>query len=279
MAFPTKHVGVKGLVGIGGGSSGVKQGLFDVDTNENGPVGARLFDQHDGSEYVYAYFKGAVGPGKLVAMDASEAIQTSVDAAFTDSAGSAKDDYAVGDTLVYFRNGAITSDDVENEWAGGYLLVTDAAGEGHMHKIQSHEAGSATTANVVGLRLFDPGLLAALDSESSGEIIGHPYVNLAINDQNVDNVVRGVTLVDVAAGEYSWIKKKGPAIVLYDGTAGTAGLGTLGQVSDSVNGAVQPFGAGAVNSEDDHGYADAAIVGEFMDVPASTEYCSFNLNI
>lgn len=276
MAVPTNW-GANGFVGIGGGTSGVRQGLYEVSTTEKGPIGSVLVG-NDGSEYVYSYFAGACGPGKLAAMDASVAIQTSFDAAFVDSAGSAKDTYAVGDTLIYVKTSDITSDDVENVWAGGYLMITDAGGEGVKYRIRSHEAGSATTTNVMGLELYD-GLNVALASEASACIIGHPYNNLTIANNGTDDIVRGVTLVDVAAGEYAWVQTKGTALVLADESAGTIAAGTIAQLSDGVNGAAQPFGGGATNSEDDHSYSTEPVVGTFLTAAVDTEYVAIDLQI
>ena len=278
MAVPT-NFGGNGLQGLGGASSGVAQGIRDVSTTEQGPIGATLIDASDGSVYRYAYFKGAVGPGKLAAMDASAAIQTSFDAAFVDSAGSAKDDYAVGDTLIYVKSSDITSDDVENIWAGGYLYVTDAAGEGHKYKIRSHEAGAATTANVMGIEIFD-GLTIALDSESSAAITGHPYNNLAIANAGTDDPLRGVTLVDVAAAEYAWVQTWGPGIVLADESAGTIAAGTIAVLSDGVDGAAAPMGQGSPNSEENlTDLVTEPQCGEFVMAAVNGEYVPLDIKI
>ncbi len=280
MAVPT-NFGANGLTGYGGVSDGVTQGLYDVSTNEQGAIGSVRFDPSDGSEYVYSYFSGACGPGKIAAMDASEAIQTSFDAAFVDSAGAAKDTYAVGDTLIYVKTTDITSDDLINEWAGGYLIITDAGGEGHKYKIQSHEAGSKTTANVMGIVIHDPGLAVALVSEGSCSIIGHPYNNLVIANNGTDDVIKGVTLVDVAAGEYAWIQRKGHGVVLADESAGTIAGGTIAVLSDGVNGAAEPLQIAAINSEDDFSLLNFAepLVGKFLTVAVDTEYVLIDIQI
>jgi len=280
MAVPT-NFGANGLTGPGGGTSGVRQGLYSVSTIENGPIGAQLFDTSDGSEYVYAYFAGACGPGKVCAIDASVSVQTSFDAAFVDSAGAAKDDYAVGDTLIYLQSSDITSDDLVNTFAGGLLVVTDAGGEGHKYKIRSHKAGGTTETNTIGLELHAPGLALAIASEASASIIGHPYNHLTIANNGTDDLVRGVTLVDVAAGEYAWIQKKGPGVVLADETVGTIAAGTIGVLSDGVNGAAEPLNIAAINSEDDTALLNFAepLIGIFQTVAVDTEYVNIMLNI
>jgi hypothetical protein len=281
MAVPT-NFGANGLTGPGGGTSGVKgQGLYDVDTVENGPIGAQLFDTSDGSEYVYAYFAGACGPGLIAAIDSSVSIQTSFNAAFVDSGGTAKDTYAAGDTLIFLQSSDITSDDLVNTFAGGNLLITDDTGEGHKYKIRSHKAGGTTETNTIGLEIYAPGLEIAIVSEASASIVGHPYNHLTVANNGTDDVIRGVTLVDVAAGEYAWIQKKGPGIVLADESAGTIAAGTIAVLSDSVNGAAEPLNTAAVNSEADTPALNFAEpqVGKFMTVAVDTEYVPIILNI
>jgi len=274
MAVPTNFP--RGLTG----DSGVKQGLYEVSTVEQGPIGSVLRNTYDGSEYVYAYFAGACGPGKIAAMDASVSIQTSFDGAFVDSGGSAKDTYAAGDKLIYVKNSTITSDDVKNVWAGGYLMITDAGGEGHKYFILGHEAGGDTQTNTVGLNI-EPGLAIALVSEGSAMIVGHPYNNLAIANNGTDDVVRGITLVDVAAEEYAWVQRRGPGVVLADETAGTVAAGTIAVLSDGVNGAAEPLNIAAINSEDDFSLLNFAepVIGTFLTVAVDTEYVAIDIKI
>jgi hypothetical protein len=279
MAFPT-NFSANGLTGVGGVSAGVTQGLYEVSTVEQGAIGSVLIDTSDGSEYVYAYFNGACTVGRLAAMDASAAIQTSFDAAFTNSAGAAKDDYAVGDTLIFVQSSDITSDDVANQWAGGYLFITDAAGEGHKYKIASHAAGGTTETNTVGLNLFPPGLALALDSESSAAMIGHAYNNLAIANAGTDDPLRGVTMVDVAAGEYAWVQRKGMALIEADEATGTIAAGSIAVLADGTDGAVAVLGQGRVNSEEElDEVTTEPIVGEFLMAAVDTEFVPVDLKL
>jgi hypothetical protein len=258
----------------------VTQGLYDVDTNENGAIGSILIDASDGSEYVYSYFSGAVTVGRLAALDVSKAIQSSFNAAFVDSGGTAKDTYAAGDTLIYVKTSDITSDDVQDQWAGGYLFITDAGGEGHKYKIKNHEAGAATTANVVGLEIYEPGLIIALDSEGSAAMVGHAYNNLTIANAGTDDPLRGVTMVDVAAGEYAWVQRKGIALIEADEATGTIAAGTIAVLADATDGAVAVLGQGRVNSEEElDEVTTEPIVGEFVMAAVDTEFVPVDLKL
>jgi len=212
-------------------------------------------------------------------MDESVAIQTSFDAAFTDSGGSAKDTYAVGDKFIYVQTSDITSDDVKNVWAGGYLMITDAGGEGHKYFILGHEAGGDTETNTVGLNI-EPGLIVALESEGSCSIIGHPYNNLAIATAT-DAQVKGITLVDVAAGEYAWVQRRGHGVVLADETAGTIDGGTIAVLSDGVSGAAEPLNIAALASNAAFSLLNFAepYIGTFLTTAVDTEYVPIDIGI
>ena len=265
------HGTVKGLSQIGGGDGA--QGIYDVSTVQNFPLGYKLeFD--DGRIFRYADFVSAVGPGKIAAQDASVTVQTSIDAKFTNSAGTGADQAISSSTVYMLDTDSFSTADAADVYAGGYLQITDDTGEGHNYRIKSNT--QATAAGLIRLDLYDP-LAVAVVSEASASIVGNPYRNLAINDANVDAIVAGVTVVDMAAAEYGWVQTKGVATVLGDGTIASAG--SIAQVSDSVNGAAQVFGGGAINSEDDHSYHLEPIVGIWLDAVTDTEYGPVKLSI
>jgi hypothetical protein len=257
---------VKGLSAINGG--GGKQGIYDVSTTQNFPLGYRIaFD--DGRVYRYAHFVSAVGPGKVVAQDFSVSGFASIDAKFTNSAGTGADQ-AAGATTIYLKDtDTFSTADAEDVYAGGYFITTDDQGEGHSLRIKSNTQGTA--AGLMRLDLYD-GLPVAVNSESSGGVVGNMYRNLAIANNGTDDVVSGVTVVDMAAGEYGWVQTWGVGAVLADVSAGTLAAGTIAQLSDGVNGAAQPFGGGAVNSEDDHSYAPEPILGYFITAITNAEH-------
>jgi hypothetical protein len=270
--------GTNGAVGLGGGSPGVRQGLYTNQTTQAGPVGAKM-EFHGGEVFRYCYFVTAVAAGKLAALDASVQIQTSFNAAFVDSAGAAKDDYGTDDNQIYVKTSDITSDDTANIWADGWLMITDAAGEGLKYRIKGHEAGSATTANVMRLDLYD-NLAVALDSESSACIVGSRYSNLAIANAGTDDVCIGIPVVAAAATSYGWVQTKGTSLVLADESAGTIAAGTIAVLSDAVDGAAAPLGQGVPNSEEDlDDLTTEPILGEFMTAAVDTEYVAIDLKL
>lgn len=263
MATPSIDNG--GVVDAGGlsqgASDGVTLGLYDVTTTQPGRVGARRV-LPSGEVFRLGYFAVAVGPGKLCATDRSVSATGYLTAKVTNSAGT-QADAAAGDTEVYLLDtDTFDTDDREDLYAGGTLHIVNEGGEGHTYHIKGNSQGGSDGS--IRLDLYD-GLVVQLDSEDV-EVAIQPC---AFNDLTIasatDTQVVGVTMVDMAAGEYGWVQCWGRATVLADENAGTIDDGVIAQLSDGVNGAAQPFGGGAVNSEDDHSYETEPIIGYFLD--------------
>jgi hypothetical protein len=61
--------------------------------------------------------------------------------------------------------------------------------------------------------------------------------------------------------------------------AGTITGGTIAQLSDGVNGAAQPFGGGATNSESDHSYDAEPTIGYFLGPATDANHVGIYLQI
>jgi hypothetical protein len=259
---------------LGQGQSGNKLGLYNEESTQSSSLGLAL-DADDGTSYRYSHFVAAVTAGKLAAIDISVGGFASIDGKFTDSAGSAKDDYGTDDDTIYLTDtGTFQSEnDDANVWAGGSLYITDAAGEGHRYRIKSHPQPEVepATAGTIKLVLQD-NLAAALDSESSAAIVGHQYKNLT-TATTTDNFCAGVTMRNVTAAYYAWAQTWGWANVLIDGEA-TIQLGGVAVLSDDDGGAAKVLGLKSLDSQDDIAFTLAAnpVIGHFGHVSADTEY-------
>jgi hypothetical protein len=132
-----------------------------------------------------------------------------------------------------------------DDFAGGYLHITDDDGEGYTYRIKANTAGSS---NSVDLDLYD-GLVAAITTDTDYAITGNLYDELrgatAATDHNV-SCVTTITL-DVSANEYAFGQTWGVCTILSDGT--TVG-GGIAQLSDGVAGAVQPLAGGGSGVSD-----------------------------
>ena len=270
---------------MGPGQAGPKLGIYSEEATQTSALGTKkVFD--DARVYKYAHWVAACTVGKLCAQDFSVSGTVSVDGKFVSSAGAAKDDYTTTDDVIYLLDtDTFGTADAANVYAGGYLSITDAAGEGYQYRIKSNDLGTA--AGLMKLVLYDK-LAAALDSETSCAIIGSMYKNLRINTApGTDNITAGATARSMTAAYYGWVQTWGPATILADGSAGTIAAGSIATVSDGVSGAVQPISGGYTQASEalitsDFDFTPIVtenIVGFFMNTATDTEYTQVYLQL
>jgi len=267
-----------------GGNVGGAQGIYETSTTAKYPLGARK-EFEDGRVFRYAHFVTACTMGKVAAQDASATNHANIDnsaATFVDADGTKKDDYAAGDTTIYIRDSTVIASDTdpENRYAGGYFGIpkdeSGSTGGGQSLRIKSSSAGDyANTSGtavqgLMKLELYD-GLVEALDSESECWIIGSEYSNLMPATGNVDAPVKGVTMLNVAAGAYAWILTRGVTNVLADG-AGVLNAPFVN--SDGVAGAVSPLGnnQGVASEECIPQLISEEILGVWLAAVTTAEY-------
>lgn len=138
---------------------------------------------------------------------------------------------AVGSRKVTVNLGATAA--VAQEYAGGYLVVNDATGEGVSYRISGNKAGDSSGTCEVTL---EKPLVEALVASDSEVTLVHNAWNGVIVGTAVTVRAAGVPLVDATAAYYGWLKTRGVAAVLI-GTAATLGAdliigGTAGSVTD-----------------------------------------------
>ena len=248
------------------GQSGPKLGLYDEESTQTSSIGQRL-EFEDGRAFRYGHFVAAVNRGVLVSQDVSVTVVSSIDGKFTDSAGTAKDDYATTDTVIFLTDTAtFTTADAANVYAGGYLQITDAAGEGYNYRIKANKIGTA--AGLMELELFNA-LAGALDSETSCSIIGNMWRNLRIatDGGGNDTLVSGVSARTMTAAYFGWAQTWGIANVLCVETAtvGVVASGSIAVLSDTTDGAVETLGGGYSQA------SEALITSDFDFTPIITE--------
>lgn len=155
-----------------------------------------------------------------------------------------------------------------NQYAGGYMLVVDGAGEGQVLKIASHPAAALSASCVFTL---EDGPSTALSTTTS-EVSLSPAVGngLVIMPTTVTNSVFGLALYPIAAGSYGFFLVQGIGNALSDAT--TPAVGCAISWSAATAGAVgaTPY-AGNVLTGNVIGYT--AILG------VSAEYRQVYLNI
>ena len=233
-------------------SDGVKQGLFEESSTQQGNVGAerRL---EDGRAFRYAYFAAAANTGLLVSTDVSATCVVEVEGSMTGASAAATSVTITDSTTL----GSATAD----QYAGAYLHIGDDAGEGYQYRIRGNTAASS---NAVDFTLYD-GLLEAVTSATDWAITGYPYNNVRGAVGTADYIVSGVTIMDVTANYYAWVQTRGIATVLSNGAVAIGANLTL---SDDVVGAVQlkdaetePLVGFACFASDDTGHVGVKLYG------------------
>jgi hypothetical protein len=183
------NFGIQRLGGEGG------QGIYEESSTPKHAIGEKL-ELIDGRVFRYAYFSTATAQGLLASQDLSASAIVESDGKLTAASAGATE-------VTYTDSGTVGSATL-NQYAGGYLHITDDAGEGFQY---------ATDVAVTG------GLWNNLIGATAG----------------TDYVVAGVTPISFTVNYYGWVQTRGVATILADGTIAAGQNVTL---SDGVTGAV-----------------------------------------
>ncbi len=142
-----------------------------------------------------------------------------------------------------------------NQYAGGLLAITVTPGVGYVYRIKSHPAAAAAAVTLT----LDDAIVVALTTSSRGDLI-NPFSGVIVNPTTATSSSVGAGVYPVAAAEYGWIQKYGPAVLLADGAI-TVGTNVI--ASNATAGAVEA-GADAADLQSNVGVALTGI--------ATTEY-------
>jgi hypothetical protein len=175
----------------------------------------------DGREFVYAKAGEALSKGKLATAPAHVADHSNIAVAAA---------VAVGGTTVTVTLGATAA--TANQYAGGLLVTSDAAGEGTSYEILSHAAVDAS--GVITLKLRNP-IRVALTTSSEVTLV-HNQFRGTLEGTVATRKAVGVPLVDVTDQYFYWAQYRGACPVLADGAIA---LGNAVVPSDAVSGAVE----------------------------------------
>lgn len=151
-----------------------------------------------------------------------------------------------------------------NQYAGGFAIIADDAGEGHIYGISGH---AVATAAVVTINLKDE-IKIALTTATTVDLIKNPYDGVIVSPTTESSSNAGVAVFAVTAEYYGWLQVKGPASVLADGTIT---VGTDVKSSDNVAGSVEVIADGAAEL--------LSSVGTAIIAATDTEYAAINLTM
>jgi len=222
----------------------VAQGLYEESSTALHKLGEIVYS-NDGRAFRYAKAGGtALAPGKLQQSPAQDTGDHNLAIAAAD-AGAIE--------IVTTATPTVTA----NQYAGGFAVIADDAGEGYSYLIDSHPA---TTAAALTITLADK-IVVALTTATTVDLIKNPYDGVIIQPTTVSSSPVGVAVKAITASYYGWLQVSGPCSVLLDGTIT---VGTDVVASDNVNGAVEVTADGAAEI--------LSVVGTAMIAGTDTEY-------
>jgi|TARA_R110000823_G_scaffold279508_2_gene397769 hypothetical protein len=232
-----------------GGSSEATADPFTSGAAQLFPLGSQLL--YGNTTYRYGKMgSGAVTAGKCVTHAASIAHHFDL----TPTAG-----VAAGETAISVETAG--TDITLNQYAGGYLYVNDAAGEGQMLRIRSNPAHDHSADASIIITTYDD-LATAITTSSRITLIADPLSALIGQAATTTGATMGVTVVDMAASHYGWFAVSGPATVLTSGTLVVGNhavpLGAVGAVGPAAGDVIQ-------------------VIGTVMIVNVTTDYSLINL--
>jgi|TARA_R110000824_G_scaffold382578_1_gene575799 hypothetical protein len=236
------------IVGKGGSQYGTVD-PFTSGLSQLFPLGSRLL--YGNTVYSYGRLAAtAVTAGKCVTHAASIAHHFDL----TPTAG-----VAAGETAISVETAG--TDITLNQYAGGYLYINDAAGEGQMLRIQSNPAHDHSADPSIVITCYDD-LATAITTSSRVTLIPDPRSGQIVQAATTTGATLGVTVVDMAASAYGWFAVSGPQAVL---TSGTLVVGNHA-VPLGAAGAVGPAAGDVIQ-----------VIGTVMIVNVTTDYSLINL--
>lgn len=236
------------IVGKGGSQYGTVD-PFTSGLTQLFPLGSRLL--YGNTVYAYGRLAAvAVTAGKCVTHAASIAHHFDL----TPTAG-----VAAGETAISVETAG--TDITLNQYAGGYLYVNDAAGEGQMLRIESNPAHDHSEDPSIIITCYDD-LATAITTSSRITLIPDPRSAQIVQAATTTGATLGVTVVDMAASAYGWFAVSGPQAVL---TSGTLVVGNHA-VPLGASGAVGPAAGDVIQ-----------VIGTVMIVNVTTDYSLINL--
>ena len=236
------------IVGKGGSSYGTVD-PYTSGASQLFPLGSKLL--YGNTTYRYGRMgAGAVTAGKCVTHAASIAHHFDL----TPTAG-----VDAGETAISVETAG--TDITLNQYAGGYMYINDAAGEGQMLRINSNPAHDHSADASIVITAYDD-LATAITTSSRVTLIADPLSALIGQAATTTGATMGVTVVDMAATHYGWFAVSGPATVL---TSGTLVVGNHA-VPLGATGAVGPAAGDVIQ-----------VIGTVMIVNVTTDYSLINL--
>ena len=242
---------------VGGGGIGSKagQGIYTESSTAKFAIGEKL-ELADARVFRYGYTAAGVAAGLLVSQDLSATALVESDGIVIAASGSYSP--VAGSSQLQITLASVTL----NQYQGGYLQITDDAGEGIQYRIKSNSATGATTSGKVDIVLYDP-IVVTMTTDTDFAITGNLYNQVRPAIGTTDYIVSGVTPIAFTSAYYGWIQTRGVAVILTDDSA--IGIGVPVMCGDAQAGAVEvadnthPLVGFCLHEADDTGYMGIAL--------------------
>lgn len=215
------------------------QSIFKSSSTQEHTLGTKV-TAIDGREFRYVKAGETLAAGKLVGTSAEH----------TNHESRTPDASAIGDTTIVSTMGATAI--TANEYAGGFMVITNTPGLGLTYEIDRHAAvdssGSAT------IYLKDP-IKVALTTDSRFDLVHNPYKDCVVwvnGSGTYTGAPVGVTTYAITSGEFGWVCVKGSTSCLADGNLT---IGSTIVASNGADGAVENAVAGSTEAQAPVGYA------------------------
>ena len=222
--------------------------FYDIDTIQRYPLGTKL--EIGDNTFRYVEFGGTTKAGDLMAAEPPDAAHDDLDPTGSGTGAGV----AVGDKII---STADTITLVQDEYAGGFMVIEADTGVGYTYFIESNDAAASNALFRIQL-----GLAIALDSTSDVKLLKSRFKELLIIPTSIDAIPVGISVGVGADGSFGWMATKGPWCVL---TSGTVLIGEHVRAAGVTT-------AGAVIALDRDGTNEnEAEVGKVMDVGPTTE--------
>lgn len=234
----------------------VANGAFQTTTDASllTLIGSR-WDLSDGREVMLVRAGDAVAAGKLY-QDAAIVANHQNIAVTAYQAYSANGNVPAKVTVTLGATAATA-----NQYAGGFVVVNDATGEGQTLRIASHPAADASGSLAITL---EEGATTALTTSSEVCLIPPHGKDIIIMPTTYTGAVAGVGLYIIAAASYGFITTKGLTSCLNDGALT---VGSAISPSNAVAGAVE------------NGVIAQGFVGRAQQTGVDTEYRTIFIDV
>lgn len=202
--------------------AGFRQGVMEISAEKKEELGT-LRITRDGRKFRYAKAgASALSAGKMGVAPAIDAEVMNEACAYAHAIG----DYTFTETITAGVAFA------ENFFAGGFLQINDATGEGYQYMIESSTAVTATGTSIT-ISLYDP-IKVALVASTSEFTLAASTLQGVTESTTEENLPVGIAPVAVTAAYYYWIQTGGEALALVAGTPAVGSMLTLSSTAGAL---------------------------------------------